>query len=71
MRFSTKDPVYQGPGQSTPERFTLPGSLAPPLKKVPNGDVKLYIMTGRNITYQKVLFPRLSATVRRPMQKVA
>jgi ribosomal protein L21E len=31
----------------------------------------LYSVTGRDGTYEKALFPRLSATVRRPVQRTA
>jgi hypothetical protein len=68
--FSIKDPVHQGPRRSTPKQITHPEGLAS-LEKAVQGYISQYSVTGRDDAYQKVVYPLLSATVRRPMQVAA
>jgi hypothetical protein len=64
--FSVKDLVHQGPGRSTPRQTVHPGGFIPH-KKAVQGSAGLYSAIGRDDTYQKALYPRLSATVHMPM----
>jgi hypothetical protein len=44
--FSVKDPVYQGPEQSTPRQIVCPRGFTP-LKKAVQGRAGLYSVTGQ------------------------
>jgi hypothetical protein len=64
--FFMKDSDHQGPRRSTPQHEAHPGGFTTPRKVIEN-NTSLHGAMVQNCSHQKALYPRLLATVRRPV----